>query len=298
MKFRILYFAFSALLLLASGYSLLRWGLQFSIDFTGGTRVLYSFGEKAKISDIQLLLTDNYKAAKIEQQDQGTFWIQFSGYLSQKEIEKLTKNFQKKLGGDVQVLKFETVGPAYSKELLSKTYFAIGIGVVGILLWIAFQFRSFKFGIFAILALIHDLGVLVGLFALLGHIQGVQVDILVITAFLTVLSLSVYDTIVIYDRIRELSTIRKSDSLEITANRAINDTIVRSLNTSITTILVLFALFLFISEEIRWFILALLVGLVSGTYSSPFVAVPLLVSWEEFWSRDGRFELSKLKGIF
>ena len=138
-----------------------------------------------------------------------------------------------------------------------------------------------KFGVSAILAMLHDTIILLGTFALLGHFVAVEVDILFVTAMLTILSFSVHDTIVVYDRIRETS--KRSSGLPMIdiANRAVTETMVRSLNNSLTIIFMLVALFLMGGVTIKWFVFALLVGTITGTYSSPFVAVPLVVTWEE-----------------
>ena len=150
--------------------------------------------------------------------------------------------------------------------------------------WVAIQFKSIKFGISATLATLHDSLILIGGFSLLGHFMNVEIDFLFVTAVLTILSFSVHDTIVVYDRIREKQ--RKYDPVigsDITkiANSALTETMVRSLNNSFTIIFMLLSLVLIGGDSVRWFAVALLIGTISGTYSSPFVAVPILVTWEE-----------------
>ncbi len=157
----------------------------------------------------------------------------------------------------------------------------MGIAAGWILVWVAWQFKSLQFGISAVLATLHDTVIILGTFAALGHFIGVEVDILFVTAALTVLAFSVHDTIVVYDRIRETMKKHGGSSMKEIANRALSETIVRSLNNSLTIIFMLVALFLMGGQTIKWFVAALLVGTISGTYSSPFVAVPLLVTWEE-----------------
>jgi preprotein translocase subunit SecF len=154
------------------------------------------------------------------------------------------------------------------------------ISAGGILLWIAYQFKSIKFGIAATLATLHDTLVLLGMFSLLGHFFGAEIDFLFVTAALTILSFSVHDTIVVFDRLREQRK-KIGGDLKDLANTALTETMVRSLNNSFTIIFMLVALILMGGESIKWFAVALLVGTASGTYSSPFVAVPILVAWEE-----------------
>jgi preprotein translocase subunit SecF len=149
-----------------------------------------------------------------------------------------------------------------------------------ILLWVALQFKSLKFGASAIIAMFHDSFILIGTFSLLGHFMQVEVDFLFITALLTTLSFSVHDTIVVYDRIRESQKVHAGDLKDL-ANRAISETMVRSLNNSFTIIFMLVALVLLGGTTIKWFAVALFIGTILGTYSSPFVAVPLLVTWDE-----------------
>ena len=144
----------------------------------------------------------------------------------------------------------------------------------------AYQFKSIKFGISATLATLHDSLVLLGMFSLFGHFFGAEVDFLFVTAMLTILSFSVHDTIVVYDRIRE-SQKKFSGNIYELANKALSETMVRSLNNSFTIMFMLIALILMGGETVKWFSVALLVGTISGTYSSPFVAVPILVTWDE-----------------
>ncbi|MGB9613597.1 MAG: protein translocase subunit SecF, partial [Candidatus Margulisiibacteriota bacterium] len=154
-----------------------------------------------------------------------------------------------------------------------------------ILLYVAWRFKDKKFGICAILAMFHDSLVLLGSFSLLGHFFGVEVDTLFVTAMLTILSFSVHDTVVVYDRIRESQKNLPHLPFEQLVNKAVTETLVRSLNNSLTIIFMLVALFLLGGETIRWFVAALLIGTISGTYSSPFTAAPLLVIWEQLKSK-------------
>ncbi len=188
--------------------------------------------------------------------------------------------------------RIETIGPSISTELRSRAWKA-GLAVIfAIILFVAYAFRkvskpvsSWKFGLTAIVALIHDVVITMGIFALLGHFAGVEIDIPFVVALLTILGYSVNDTIVVFDRIREKLMKRGYDRFAETVNIGVNETIPRSINTSITTLLVLSALFLFGGASIHYFSLALIIGIALGTYSSIFLASPLLVVWEEVQKR-------------
>ena len=200
-----------------------------------------------------------------------------------KFINTLSKNFK-----DVKEREFETIGPVIGQETTFNALKAIIIASVLIILYITWSFRqvpkpasSFRFGVCAIIALIHDVLVVVGVFAILGHFFGVEIDSLFVTAILTVIGFSVHDTIVVFDRIRENLKKMGASDFSKTVNDSIIQTIDRSLNTSLTVLLVLVALLLFGGESIRWFVVALLIGITAGTYSSIFTASPLLVLWQE-----------------
>jgi len=194
--------------------------------------------------------------------------------------------------GQFEESRFSTVGPTVGQSLQSKAIWAILIAVIMIILYIAFAFRhvprsigKWKFGITAIAALVHDLMIMLGVYIYLGMFLGVEIDALFITAMLTVLGFSVHDTIVVFDRIRERLKYQKRDeTFEDITNQALNETMTRSLNTSISTLIVLLMLATFGAESIRYFVIALLIGIVSGTYSSIFIATPLLVTWQK-WTK-------------
>ncbi|MEK7160411.1 MAG: protein translocase subunit SecF, partial [Patescibacteria group bacterium] len=174
------------------------------------------------------------------------------------------------------------------RELTEKALWAIGMASIAIVCYLAYAFRKvpaplsgWKFGVCAVTALIHDVIVVTGIFSLLGHYLNVEVDSLFVTALLTIIGFSVHDTIVVFDRIRENMRKMSGKSFAVIVNDSILQTLRRSINTSLTVIFTLLALLFFGGESIRWFIAALLVGIISGTYSSIFNAVPLLVVWEE-----------------
>ena len=278
MKARPIYFVISGIFILIGIFSLLKWGFNPGIDFTGGTIVEYKV-----TSDIDKnLIEQNIKKEGIEVESIQINNKVYTLRLSPVSVEQRTKlrEIVKQLNKESQELKFETVGPVVGPELIKKTVYALLIASTLILLWVAYQFKSIKFGASAILAMLHDSLVLLGSFALLGHLYGVQIDFLFVTAVLTILSFSVHDTIVVYDRIREFQK-KTGGNIYDLANNAVSETMVRSLNNSFTIIFMLFALALLGGESIKWFAVALLIGTISGTYSSPFVAVPILVTWDE-----------------
>jgi SecD/SecF fusion protein len=191
---------------------------------------------------------------------------------------------------DLEETRFSTVGPTVGASLQYRAIFAVIVASVMIVLYIAFAFRrvprhigKWRFGLTAIVALLHDLGVMLGVYVFMGAFMGVEIDALFITALLTIMGFSVHDTIVVFDRIREkLKYQKKDETFEDVANQAVNETIARSINTSFSVVLTLLALVIFGSDTIRYFVLSLLIGIISGTYSSIFVATPLLVDWQNY----------------
>lgn len=202
------------------------------------------------------------------------------------QLEATVKNdIEKKLGTKIAVLRSETVGPTLGKEMIRKTLIASFIAVIGILLYMSYAFKGVTFALAAIIALIHDFLVVVGSYSLLSHFFGAQVDTLFVTAVLTTMSFSVHDTIIIFDKIREYLRNEGKGDIEYYANRALTETLVRSLNNSMTIIFMLLALTLLGGSTIRFFVAALLIGTITGTYSSPFVATPVVVWLEKLRKR-------------
>jgi preprotein translocase subunit SecF len=178
-----------------------------------------------------------------------------------------------------------TVGPVVSSDLIQQAFTLILIGSIGILLWITFRFHDVKFGFSALASLLHDVLVVIGTFAILGTIFGVEIDALFVTAMLTIIGFSVHDTIVVFDRIRENKARHAGEPFEAIVNHSILQTFGRSINTSLTVVFTLLALLLFGGDSIRVFVLALLIGIISGTYSSIFNASPILVVWQNWDDR-------------
>jgi preprotein translocase subunit SecF len=265
---------------------LVRWGLKPSIDFTGGAIIeiknenLKNQNEnlKVKIGEIKDIEVDSIHSSGEE-----SFIIKLKPISEDKKneiINKLSEEY-----GKIEELRFEMVGPILGKELIQKTFIAILLAAGFILLYLAYQFKDKMYGICAILAMFHDSLVILGIFSLLGHFKGVEIDTLFVTAILTSLSFSVHDTVVVYDRIRETLKIYPKAAFEDVVNKALTETMSRSVNNSLTIIIMLLCLFLFGGETIKWFVFALLIGTISGTYSSPFVATPLLVVWKRIKER-------------
>jgi preprotein translocase SecF subunit len=201
------------------------------------------------------------------------------------EIGVLAAALEAELGPIESQRQLTTIGPVISGELTQQAMILVLIGSIGILLWMTFRFRDFRFGATALVALLHDVIVVVGAFALLGTLFGLEIDGLFVTAMLTIIGFSVHDTIVVYDRIRENRSRHAGERFSNIVNHSILQTLARSINTSLVVIFSLTALFLFGGDSIRPFILALLIGITSGTYSSIFNAAPLLTVWEEWEAR-------------
>lgn len=281
-KYTKIYFTFSFLVIVFSIYALTVWGLKLGVDFTGGSQIEYKFTENIstevvlekinnegiEISGIQVIGENNY-----------LFKTYPLDAIGKEKIDKILSTLFSE--DKFEEVRFETVGPSIGPELVKKTIYAIIIATSGILFWVAFQFKSLKFGGTAVLAMVHDSFLLVGFFSIFGHFWGAEVDFLFVTALLTTLSFSVHDTIVVFDRIRELRR-QSGQNIKDVANEALSETMVRSLNNSFTIIFMLLALILLGGTTVKWFAAALMVGTVFGTYSSPFIAVPLLVAWESF----------------
>lgn len=284
-KYKKIYFTFSIVLVLMSALALTSYGLEWGIDFTGGSILELNYKEeRPSISEIKESLSDF---------DLGDVRVQFSGengiMIRTKDISEEThQQILSKLGEEKRFdeLKFEKIGPVIGKELRHKTTVVAIISIIAILLYITIAFgrvsrpvASWQYGIASLIALSHDVFIPLGIFAVLGKLYSVQITIPVITALLTVLGYSINNTVVVFDRVREnLIRDRRSDFKDI-VDKSLNESLTRSLNTSLTTLFVLFAIFFFGGETLKYFSLALIIGLICGTYSSLFLAAPILVSW-------------------
>lgn len=284
---RKIWYSISLVMIVPGLISLLLFGLKLGIDFTSGELLLARGNvtlakvDKASVglgfqdvslipsgSDTQIHYRDPAPIAKHEDDHQ-----QFKSNLAAEGITELS---------------FDSIGPSVSSSIVQNAIASLLVVSLAIVFYIAFAFRNapqpvspWSFGFMAIVALLHDAFFVLGVFSLLGHFFGIEIDSLFVTAILTVIGFSVHDTIVVFDRIRE-NLRREKGSFEQIVNNSILETMARSINTSLTVILTLLALLLFGGETIRLFVLALLIGIASGTYSSIFNASPLLVTWHNY----------------
>lgn len=287
MRFKIWYFIFSLLIILPGLYFLFTSGLKLGIDFTGGALLEYSFEKSINLNDLkQQVSLQGIEIGQVTSSENNIYIIRTKP-VEQSKISEL-KSFLNEKFGKVEERRVEFVGPVIGSELKQKALIGVTLAALVIVLYIAFSFRkipkptsSWRFGITAVLALVHDILVVVGVFAIFGKLLGVEVDTLFVTALLTVIGFSVHDTIVVFDRIRENLTKHMGNKFIDVANLSVVQTLGRSLNTSLTVVFVLLAILLFGGETLRWFVVALLIGIISGTYSSIFNATALLVWWEE-----------------
>lgn len=290
MRLKPLWFGISALVVLPGVISLFLYGLNLSIDFTGGSLLEEKLGSNASVAEVTKSVADaGVEGASIIQTSSGTYQIR-SRPLDRDQVNKIQNELSTDYGS-AELISLGTVGPTIGAELLQKAILALTLASFFIVLYIAWSFRSvpkpansFRFGISAIAALLHDVLVIVGLFSIFGKIWHVEIDSLFITALLTIIGFSVHDTIVVFDRIRE--NLRRYPGVPFSevANTSLLQTLVRSLSTSLTVVLTLLAVLLLVgpvSEQLKWFVIALLIGIISGTYSSIFNATPLLVLWQE-----------------
>ncbi len=285
-KHKNIFFAISLLVIVPGVISLLLFGLKLSIDFTGGSEMVMLYQKKPDLTTIKRAILSQNEPVYVLTEQGNQVSLRTNTLTDAQHTILVQKLFAK--AGVFQEASFTTVGPTIGNETTINALLGVGLASILIILYVAWSFRkvpkpasSWRFGVCAVLALLHDVLVLLGIFSLLGHFFGVEVDSLFITAVLTVIGFSVHDTIVVFDRIRENLQKVSGHSFANVVNMSINQTMTRSLNTSLTVILVLFALFLFGGQSTMWFIVALLIGIISGTYSSIFNASPLLVLWQE-----------------
>ncbi len=295
-KYRRYYYLFSSLIilpgLLAMIYSLATIGspVHVSIDFTGGSLWELRFEEAVAPGDIVRLFADNgAPGANVNTiGDDRTFAIR-TEEISPAQKAALLAVLTESFSGAPEELQFRAVGPTIGREVTRTAFIATILATLIILGFITWAFRQvvhpFRFGAAAIIAMLHDVLITIGFFSIMGLIAGWEVDALFLTAILTVIGFSVQDTIVVFDRIRENSRRHRGEDFEVIANRSVLETMQRSTATQINAMFVMIALLLFGGVTIRHFIATMLVGLLSGTYSSIFLATPLLVTWEKGGSK-------------
>ncbi|MFH1947164.1 MAG: protein translocase subunit SecF [Candidatus Magasanikbacteria bacterium] len=291
-------FIISGVLFLVSLILVFTIGLRPGIDFTGGSLMEVSYETNRpsvqQVKDSLSELSINLGEPVIQPSEESGMIIRVK-FINEEEHQQILANLRNSFETEenkVLEQRIETIGPAISSHLKSRAVYAVIAVVIVIIAYVAYAFRkvskpvqSWKYGISAVIALIHDVTITMGIFVLLGKYINVEVGIPFVVALLTILGYSVNDTIVVFDRVRENLIKRSADNFSEMVNLGVNQTILRSINTSVTTLVVLFALFLFGGESIKYFALALIVGIASGTYSSIFLASPLLVVWEELTHR-------------
>jgi preprotein translocase subunit SecF len=299
-KYRKIFFIFSGLLIVASILAVVFWGFNFGIDFTGGSLMEIEFknnrpsNQKVKDALIGLDLGE----INVQPTGEKNMILRMKDIdeeIHQQVLDTLRDLRPSSVEGQAQgesfgfeELRFESIGPVIGQELKKKAIYAVIIALIMILLFVALAFRkvsfivkSYKYGLLAIIALAHDVLIVLGVFVVLGRFSGVEIGIAFVAALLATLGYSVNDTIVVFDRVREnLLLIQHREEFDKLVGKSLKQTIIRSINTSLTTIIVLLAVLIFGGTTIQYFVLALIIGILAGTYSSLFIASPLLVSWE------------------
>jgi preprotein translocase subunit SecF len=283
-----IWFSVSIALAVISIIAILTFGLRIGIDFKGGTVLEFTSSKQNKIDLAKASLDDEkFTGYQIKESGNSKVIIRMQS-LTNEEHKQLESKFKETIS-DYSETQYDNVGPTIGRELTSKSILAVILASVGIIVFIAFAFRKvpkplspWKFGFCAVIALIHDLLITTGFVAIIGHFFiWMEVDALFITALLTIMGFSVHDTIVVYDRLRENFIKNPQEDISLAAEESINQTLVRSINTSMTTVIVLTALLVFGSFSIKHFILILVFGIIIGTYLSIFNAAPLLVLWQK-----------------
>lgn len=282
---RYFFFGLSLLVIIPGMLALILWGMPLAIDFSGGSllEVRFNSGTVPPINDLRALYVELGQSDAIIQTSGTDTMMVRSKHMEEAESSQLMKALQDKFG-EVTLLRFDSVGPSIGQEVTTRAAEAVAVAAIFIMFYITYAFRgvphAFRYGASAIIAMLHDILVVVGIEALLGHFLGWETDALFLTALLTVIGFSVHDTIVVFDRIRENKGIYHRLPYEIVVNHSIVQTLGRSINTQLTVLLTLLALALLGGETVKHFVVILLIGILSGTYSSIFNAAAILVVWE------------------
>ncbi|MDO8560476.1 MAG: protein translocase subunit SecF [bacterium] len=278
------WFILSALLVGLSVAAILRWQLRLGIDFTGGSLLEVSFPQRPSVADVRQIIQEvsgevSVTVQPIGEQGMVVRFPHVTQAVHQQLLDRIAKDFP-----GVEEQRFDAIGPTIGDELRKKTMWAVVLAVAGMITYISLAFRkvhrpvpSWQYGSIAIIALVHDLIITIGIFAALGHFYGLEVNAPFVAALLTVFGYSVNDTIVVFDRVRDNLLHHPAANFGELVETSIRQTIVRSTNTALPTLLTLLVILAFGGETIRDFALALIIGIVIGTYSSIFVACPLLV---------------------
>jgi preprotein translocase subunit SecF len=265
---------------------LIIWGLPLGIDFSGGSLldIRFNDGTAPQPAQIKSFYADNGFGDTIVQTSGDNGLVIRSMEMSDEQRDQLVSKIEELYATSITIQRFESVGPSVGQEVARRSAGAVGLAALGILVYITYAFRgvshAYRYGTAAIIAMLHDVAVVLGVEAILAHFFHWELDSLFITALLTVIGFSVHDTIVVFDRIRENSSLSRKQPYETVVNRSIVQTLVRSINTQMTVMITLLSLAIFGGITIRHFVVILLVGVFSGTYSSIFNASPILVVWE------------------
>ncbi len=285
-KYRFVFLSIAALMVLASWAVVVYFGLNLGIDFKGGAILELAYPSadaRPSLEETKATLVENEYTDVVVQPLGDDSYLLRAKELSVSDKDTITQILSAS-GTVATVKRFDSIGPSIGAELGSKALIAIALVLLLIIGYIAFAFRkvtrpvaSWKYGLAAIIALVHDISIPTGLFAYLGYARGTEVNALFLTALLAILGLSVSDTIVVFDRIRENLQRRVANNFSDTVGISLNQTFIRSLNTSLTILIALFSVYFFGGESTKEFALALIVGMAAGTYSSLFIASPLLI---------------------
>jgi preprotein translocase subunit SecF len=286
-KHRNIWFSVSTLLVIISIAALGFFGLKLGIDFTGGSSMRLSFNERPAVQEMRDLFSEKgYSGAVVQPASNNEMLIRLQT-LTEDEHQALLGGIQEKYS-EVEEREFRSTGPSIGKELRKKATWSLILVLIGIASYVAFAFRkvsrpvsSWKYGLATLIAAVfHDVLLPLGAMAVIGHFFMAEINSAFIAAILTILGFSVHDTIVVFDRIRE-NLLKTSGAFEDIVERSVNETLARSINTSLTTFFPLMAIFLLGGDTIKWFALTLVIGLIAGTYSSIFLASPLLVVFQK-----------------
>jgi preprotein translocase subunit SecF len=279
------FFLISGILIIAGIISLAVFGLKPGTDFAGGTSMTFQFSPPVEQSQLREEMAKlGYDKATIQNAGEGSFIIHI-GEITSDEANDLAEKLGAELDSQVEITDYYSASPTVGAETARNAGIAVIIAAVAMLFYIVWAFRRmpspFRWGTCAVIALIHDVFIIVGIFSILGWLAGVEIDALFITGLLAVVGYSINNTVVIFDRIRENTSRHISPDFAVTVNSSIVETLGRSLNTSLTTLFVILALFLFGGATIHYFVLVLLLGVIIGTYSSICISSQLLVVWEK-----------------
>ena len=293
-KYRKVFYTFSGIIVIASLVSLFVWGLKPGIDFTGGTLVEVSYAVRPDQDAVSAALIAVDPGVSVRPSGTDEYIVRLKA-IDQTEKEVVMSALSLNGAATTTLKTFDSIGPVLGAEALRKAYVSVLLVILGIVLYVTFAFRkvsepvqSWKYGLVAVVALVHDIIIPAGVFSILGHFAGYEVDTLFVTALLVILGFSVHDTIVVFDRVREnLRHDSGKKSFAHIVGESVSQTFTRSINTSMTTLIALVVLYFLGGSITEHFSLALIIGIAVGTYSSVFIGSPLLVTIENWKRKNG-----------